>query len=125
MMYIVSSLVVGLALFSFTSATGTMQLNFKRDAELARVIRKRQSGSLPQTNVQFVDDTVYFADVSVCKHFDLEMMLSSHSCLTTLKHNEASTFANPANVDRNPAPVTQVTIGHWQFRRLGICPERD
>jgi len=69
-MHIVSSLAIGLSLLSFTSATGTLQLDFKRDEELARrSLRKRQSSSNPQTTLQLVNQLIYFADVSVRNFF--------------------------------------------------------
>jgi hypothetical protein len=66
MMYIVPSLAIGLSVFSFASATGTLQLDFKRDEELSRrILRKRQSHSNPSTTLQLENGLLYFADVSV------------------------------------------------------------
>jgi len=67
-MHIASSLAVGLSVLSFTSATGTLQLDFKRDEELARQnLRKRQSTTSGgvSTDLTLRNESVYFADVAV------------------------------------------------------------
>jgi hypothetical protein len=66
-MHLVSSLVVGLSVLSSAVATGTVQLEFKRNEELARrSIQKRQSNSNGiSTTLQLFNTKLYFIEVAV------------------------------------------------------------
>jgi len=74
-MHIATKLAVGLSVFAVTAATGIVQLEFKRDEELARrAVRKRQSSSTGtgSATLQLFQQSVYFVDVAVCTDFMLQ-----------------------------------------------------
>ncbi|KAE9367406.1 acid protease [Stipitochalara longipes BDJ] len=68
-MHIASSLALGLSVLSFTAATGTVQLEFKRNEEIAsrRAMRKRQSSpnGTASTSLQLFKSKLYFVDIAI------------------------------------------------------------
>jgi len=83
-MHLASSLVAGLSLLSFAIATGTVQLEFKRNEELAlRSIQKRQSSSNGiSTTLQLFNAKLYFIEVAVSNliwtGFEILFVFPSH-----------------------------------------------